>query len=260
MESQNQIIENFNELVFEKRNKAYGAYILRRSYTNNVSFSLLLSIVFFGCIALAALAFTRSSVPALTKKYFIIDTIQTVSILVELPHPEPKTVEPKKKVETPKLHSDDRNFVVTDKKVETDLKTDEKLVITKFGTTDGKDTVAKTDIPIDVPTKKVEEKNDPLPFVSEMPEFYGNVFQYLADNLHYPRIAVENGTEGQVGLSFVIEKDGNVGDIKVLKGLADGCTEEAIRVVKGMPKWKPGKNHGDLVRVQFNLPVKFRLK
>ena len=94
---------------------------------------------------------------------------------IELPRPEPKTPQPKKNVETPKPHSDDRNFTVTDKKVETDLKPNETVVITKVGTTDGKDTAITRDIPPDVVFKKeIIENKDPLKFVTEMPEFNGN--------------------------------------------------------------------------------------
>ncbi len=261
MNTQHQTIENFNELVFENRNKAYGAYILRKGYSSNVSFSLLLSIVFFGLIALAAMAFTKSNVPPLTKKDFVVNKDSVFVMTIELPRPEPKTMEPKKKVEVLKPHSNNVNPVVTDKKPDTNLKTNVQLVNNKPGTAEGKDSVAKTDIISDgIIKKKPEVPTTPVYNASEMPEFKGNLFQYLADNLHYPRMAVEAGTEGQVYLTFVIEKDGGVDEVKILKGLADGCTEEAIRVVQGMPKWKPGKNHDEPVRVQFNLPIKFRLK
>jgi protein TonB len=92
-----------------------------------------------------------------------------------------------------------------------------------------------------------------------MPEFSG-LFKYLRDNLKYPRVAVENYTSGTVVLQFVVEKDGSIDNIKILNPVRDGCTEEAIRVVKSMPKWMPGKNHGEPVRVLFNLPVKFTIK
>ncbi len=261
MNTQNQHIGNFNEMVFENRNKTYGAYILRKGYRSNVSFSLLLSIAFFGLIALVALGFTKGNEPAFDKKVLIVTPDTMTWVEVELPRPLPKTLEPKKKVEIPKLHSDDQNLVASNEKPDKDVKPNETLVVTKLGTKDGKDTMPTTDVPPDVIEKKLpEEPKLPVLIASVMPEFYGNVFQYLADNLHYPRIAVENGTEGQVYLTFVVEKDGAIGDVKVLKPLGDGCTEEAIRVVKGMPKWKPGKNHDEPVRVQFNLPIKFRLK
>jgi protein TonB len=86
------------------------------------------------------------------------------------------------------------------------------------------------------------------------------MYKFLRDNIHYPEIAKENFTEGIVALTFVIEKDGSIGNIEVLNKVGDGCTEEAIRVVKLMPNWKPGMNHGQPVRVQFNLPIRFRLK
>lgn len=260
MNTQNEMVENFNEMVFENRNKAYGAYLIRRGYQNSMSFSLLLAVLFFGFIALAALAFTRNNVPPLTKKDFVVNKDSMVSILIELPHEMPKPTEAKKKIEEPKPHSDDRNFTATDKKPDTDIKPNDLVTITKQGTLDGKDSVPPTDIIPDMDYKKPVENNTVVLIPGEMPEFKGNLFQYLADNIKYPRMAVENYTQGQVFLTFVVEKDGSIGDVKTLRPLADGCTEEAIRVVKGMPKWKPGKNHGEPVRVQFNLPIKFRLR
>jgi protein TonB len=94
----------------------------------------------------------------------------------------------------------------------------------------------------------------------EMPEFNGNLFQFIKSKIQYPNVAREYATSGTVVLQFIVEKDGSIGNINVLKGVSDGCTEEAIRVVKAMPKWKPGKNGGQPVRVLFNLPIKFTIK
>ena len=82
----------------------------------------------------------------------------------------------------------------------------------------------------------------------------------MRDNLRYPAMAREANTQGTVYLSFVVEKDGAVDNISTLRGVGDGCTEEALRVARLMPNWKPGRNHGVPVRVQFNLPVKFTMK
>ena len=96
-----------------------------------------------------------------------------------------------------------------------------------------------------------------------MPEFQGGdeeLMKFLKNNISYPQMAKEAGTQGTVHLTFVVEKDGSITDVKLLKGIGDGCEQEAMRVVKMMPKWKPGINHGNPVRVQCNLPIKFKLK
>jgi len=99
--------------------------------------------------------------------------------------------------------------------------------------------------------------------VESMPEYPGGeaaLYTFLADNIKYPQMAKESGIQGRVFVTFVVEKDGHVTDVRVLRGIGGGCDEEAIRVVKSMPKWTPGKQRGKSVRVQYNLPVKFTLQ
>jgi periplasmic protein TonB len=99
--------------------------------------------------------------------------------------------------------------------------------------------------------------------VESMPEYPGGeaaLYAYLAENIKYPQMAKESGIQGRVFVTFVVERDGRVTDVRVLRGIGGGCDEEAIRVVEGMPKWTPGKQRGKSVRVQYNLPVKFTLQ
>lgn len=84
--------------------------------------------------------------------------------------------------------------------------------------------------------------------------------KFLRDNIKYPQIARESGIQGTVYVTFVVEKDGRVTDIRVLRGIGGGCDEEAVRVIKAMPRWQPGKQRGKPVRVQFNMPIKFTLQ
>ncbi len=87
-----------------------------------------------------------------------------------------------------------------------------------------------------------------------------NLFRFLSENITYPQLARESGIQGMVYVTFVVEKDGSITDVKILRGIGGGCDEEAIRVVKKMPKWSPGKQREKPVRSQFRLPVKFRLQ
>ena len=95
------------------------------------------------------------------------------------------------------------------------------------------------------------------------PEFPGGMealIKYLSENIKYPEQAKKDKIQGKVYISFVVEKDGSVADAKVLRGIGGGCDEEALRVVNAMPKWTPGKQRNTPVRVQFNLPVVFKLQ
>ena len=98
--------------------------------------------------------------------------------------------------------------------------------------------------------------------VENNPEFPGgsdSLYAYIARNIKYPEAAKKEKIEGRVFVTFVIEKDGQVSSAKILRDIGGGCGEEAIRVVKSMPKWKPGTQRGNPVRFQFNLPVSFML-
>jgi periplasmic protein TonB len=99
--------------------------------------------------------------------------------------------------------------------------------------------------------------------VEEQPSFPGGeeaLMEFLGKNIAYPPMAKESGIQGTVFVTFVVEPDGSVTNVKTLRGIGGGCDEEAIRVVKNMPKWKPGKQRGKPVRVQFNLPIRFILQ
>ena len=117
-------------------------------------------------------------------------------------------------------------------------------------------------IPIEVDEEVVSEA--PIfTVVESMPEFKGGMAQlytYLGNNIKYPVMAKESGIQGKVYVTFVVERDGSITDVRVLRGIGGGCDEEAIRVVAGMPSWKPGKQRGKPVRVQYNLPVRFTLQ
>ena len=111
--------------------------------------------------------------------------------------------------------------------------------------------------------EEVEEAEEVFLVVEEDPEFPGGLdalSKFIADNIKYPQLAKENNITGKVFVSFVVEKDGRVGQVKILRDIGGGCGNEAVRVVKMMPRWKPGKQRGKAVRTQFNLPVNFDLQ
>ncbi|MGB0402755.1 MAG: energy transducer TonB [Salibacteraceae bacterium] len=99
--------------------------------------------------------------------------------------------------------------------------------------------------------------------VEEMPEFIGGeaeMYKYLARNINYPSMAKDAGISGIVYLTFIVDEEGEISEVKLLRGIGGGCDEEAIRVFKNMPAWKPGKQRGNKVKVQYNMNVNFDLR
>ncbi|MBQ8703539.1 MAG: energy transducer TonB [Bacteroidales bacterium] len=117
--------------------------------------------------------------------------------------------------------------------------------------------------PVKIEEEEEEEDVQIFTVVENDPEFPGGMealYKYLRDNIKYPQLARDNNITGKVYVTFVVERDGSIANPRVLKDIGGGCGQEAIRVVKSMPKWSPGKQRGKAVRVQFNLPVSFNLQ
>ena len=117
--------------------------------------------------------------------------------------------------------------------------------------------------PVKIEEEEEEEDVQIFTVVENDPEFPGGMealYKYLAQNIKYPQLARDNNITGKVYVTFVVERDGSIANPRVLRDIGGGCGAEAIRVVKSMPKWTPGKQRGKAVRVQFNLPVNFQLQ
>ncbi len=118
-------------------------------------------------------------------------------------------------------------------------------------------------VPVEVEEEEPEETTI-FEVVEQMPEFpdggMAGLMKYLGQNIKYPTIAQENGTQGRVVVQFVVNRDGSIVDAKVLRGVDPYLDKEAIRVISGMPKWKPGMQRGKAVRVKYTVPVMFRLQ
>jgi protein TonB len=141
------------------------------------------------------------------------------------------------------------NDEVIENEVSIDAEADEKTVVEEYHA------------PTVTDEKEVEEA-EIFTVVEESPSFPGGDearIKFLQENIKYPTMARESGIQGTVYVTFVVEKGGNVSDVKILRGIGGGCDEEAIRVIRAMPKWNPGKQRGKSVRVQFNMPIKFTL-
>ena len=163
----------------------------------------------------------------------------------ELPPPPPP--------ETPEVTTE---FEV----VEDDAEIKTELVVNAEVTDDTKNIEIT---PVKIEEEEEEEDVQIFTVVENDPMFPGGMealYKYLRENIKYPQLARDNNITGKVYVTFVVEKDGSIANPRVLKDIGGGCGQEAIRVVKSMPKWTPGKQRGKAVRVQFNLPVSFNLQ
>ncbi len=250
-----------DEIVFEKRNKMYGAYILRKMYNKQLTKALLLSIA----ILIAGLAYPIvSSYNALTKgKHIWVETgpdfIRTDKLPVELPvippaPPDNSEIQKQVRFVTPDvidgLVIDDDGLLNQDILNQTSVNDPVDLNIEKF--------VEKQVVVIEDP-----EKAPPVIIVEEMPSYTGGEserLKFLKDHIEYPKNAAENGIQGTVYFQFVVDTKGNITDVKILRGIGGGCDEEALRVIKMMPPWHPGKQNGRTVRVLYNMAVSFKIQ
>ena len=133
----------------------------------------------------------------------------------------------------------------------------------EVNTEDDKETEVVIAAPVEAPQEE-EEEEVIFVVVESMPEFPGGqqaLFKYLSENVEYPVIAQENGIQGRVICQFVVNKDGSIVDVEVVRSGGDpSLDKEAVRVIKSMPKWKPGKQRGKAVRVKYTVPVNFKLQ
>lgn len=110
------------------------------------------------------------------------------------------------------------------------------------------------------PEVQIEFDGKVYTMIDQMPTFPYNMGEYLSEHIKYPKKARKQNIEGRVIVSFVVQEDGSLDNVKIVKGIGGGCDEEVIRVIKGMPAWTPGKQNGKIVKVMFNLPVAFKLE
>ncbi|HEY5916322.1 MAG TPA: energy transducer TonB [Chryseolinea sp.] len=249
------------ELVFENRNKDYGAYQIRKGYEKQVIRAFLFTM---GGIVLAVaipVIINLISSLDLTNKNVISEEISLAeppSIDKATP-PPPPVIPPPPVVKTIKFTPP---VVVKDEEVEEEPPpTQEEMKDVQISTVTQEGNTTE-DLPPENPVVDPDE-GKVFTIVEEMPTFPGGeekMLEYIAKNIKYPAVARENNITGRVYVSFVVDKDGKIKDAKVLRGIGGGCDEEALRVVKAMPEWKAGKQNGRAVQVQFNLPVNFTLK
>lgn len=258
-----------DEIIFEHRNKEYGAYELRKTYNATVNRAMWIGITLFSALFITSYIFARQKdkTEDLKKVEFILSDYKEPDTppIEEIPKPEPP--KPIEQVQTIKYVVPE---VVENPKVEEAPPTNEEMEksIISNVTTPGKESEGIGEAPPEVAppaeTKvaEVEESNEAFLSVESMPSFAGGLnemYKFLGKTLKYPSAAQRSNVQGRVYMSFIIEKDGSITDVQVAKSVGFGLDEEATRAVKLMPKWIPGKQNGRNVRVKFTIPVTFKL-
>ena len=272
------ISNDWVDLVFDGKNQAYGAYRLRKG-TGKRNIIAIVSVIILAVAAFSAMAIKKivdeQAAKVAATEVNELSALNQPKKKAEVKQQKVQIKEPEKVVERVKSSVKFTAPVIkrdNEVKPEDEIKTQDQLMETKtaIGTFDvkgnddanGEVLKAKEVITQPEPPKHVEE-NKVFDVVEQMPSFPGGpqaLLQYLNNNVKYPVVAQENGVQGRVVISFVVEKDGSVTDVQVAKSVDPSLDKEAQRVVKSMPHWIPGKQNGSAVRVKYVVPVSFKLQ
>ncbi len=261
------------DLVFEGKNKAYGAYTIRQSSSKRHLIAVLIVTVLA-----AFLTVLPSLIETVAKSRQISDSLDESTVLAELKELEDRVKEQDRLVQEtapppPPLKSTiqftapvmvDAAELDDDSRLKSQDQLEKSDVQISIANIEGEDVEGAIDI-ADLEEQKVvvEAKEEIYYGVEIQPSFPGGeeeLMKYLQSNIRYPVIAAENGIEGKVIVRFVVNKKGEVTDVTVLRGLDPSCDKEAVRVVQSMPKWVPGKQNGVSVNVYYTLPVTYKLQ
>ncbi len=268
------------DLVFEGKNEAYGAYQIRQDTTkrNNMAMLfLLLGIaaavgIFFAWGGIAnAIAASEERNEGTEALEMVVDDQeeeeQEEDEIVYDVQPEEEQVQQDQLMNSEKFTDyamdDEAPQEVTKTQDETE-KSDVAISSVTFdqGSEEGQQVLKQNEVVVEKVEQK-EEETKVFEVVEQMPQFPGGdaaLMQYLSSHIKYPVVAEENGIQGRVVCTFVVERNGSISDVRVVKSVDPSLDKEAVRVIKGMPSWIPGKQNGSAVRVKYTVPVTFRLQ
>lgn len=261
------LTQKWIDVVFVDRNKAYGAYELRRQNGTNSRNALIIGVIVF-VIAISANTIINTIsgfIPKGKPKVKITNVVLSPPpVDLKKPPPPPPPDPPKPKVDQVKFPPP---VVKPDIEVKEKPPTVKELEVADPGQKNlkgDKDAKVVIDEPVGESDQKVteEDPNKVFTSVEKNPDFPGGLEafgRYLGKSIRYPAVARENNTQGRVIVQFVVERDGSLTDIKVLRGIGDGCDEEAVRVLKASPHWSPGIQNGRPVRCSYTVPISFTL-
>lgn len=270
------------DMVFAGKNKEYGAYQLRKG-TSGRNIKSLLILVIAAALVGGFLAWKVIEQKQAEKQQAYMEAMELAKLQkqAEKEKKKPEKVQPKvemkkeipvaretQKFTAPVIKKDD--LVKEENQVKQMDQLDAKVAVgtkDEEGVKDRTVEAVRSDIavaaPPPPPAPKPEVSNKVFDVVEEMPSFPGGqgaLMSFLSSNIKYPVVAQENGVQGRVIVGFVVERDGSITDVKVMRSVDPSLDREAQRVVRAMPRWKPGKQNGSAVRVKYTVPVVFRLQ
>ncbi len=256
----NQInIPSFDEIVFEFRNKEYGAYKIRKKYNRTVLWAMLVGTIILGSVIITpyVMATVNERTHQKEEKAVTAEMEQLEQPNQEIAPPPPPPPPAEAQVQVRYVAP-----VIVDS-----VKNEDKGALATID--DVKETVTD-DTAIDVVEEVKEEvqevkEEEVFLVVEEMPGFNGGdanteFRKYVGQNMKYPEVAAENGIQGRVFVQFVIEADGRLSNVRVIRGVDPALDKEAIRVIENSPRWNPGKQRGKPVRVSYTFPITFVLQ
>ena len=274
------ISNEWSDMMFEHRNKEYGAYVLRRQTGRRNVISMIAVLLLFAAVMVFMIA--KNAYEAYQKEHAVMDQVTELSALTQQKKKEAKVerkeipvkqeqqqvvekVKSSVKFTAPVIKKDD------EVKPEDELKSQDEIMNSKVavgalnvvGNDENGEVLKAKEVIATEPVKPKEEENKVFDVVEQMPSYPGGMgalMQYLSSHIKYPAIAEENGIQGRVICTFVVERDGSITDVRIAKSVDPSLDKEAMRVVSKMPKWIPGKQNGSAVRVKYTLPVTFRLQ
>lgn len=269
----------WRELIFEGKNKEFGAYYLRQTSVARHNRAMLVVLIFIG-LAFALPMVISSIIPEVEEKPE--DQIEQTLVNMDMAEEEEEEEEVMEKLEMPEPEALPEEILNTVKvteiaivadeevKAEDEIKSQDELqaMDTAIGQTnfdEGTDdrTVIREHKDEVIVEEKTPEPEKVFQFVEQMPQFPGGdaeLMKYLGQNIRYPAMAIENNVQGRVIIQFVVTRSGKVGEVKVARGVDRDLDKEAVRVVKSLPDFIPGKMNGQAVNVWYTLPVTFKLQ
>jgi|SRR6476661_3728957 len=266
---------SLNDIVFEGRNKAYGAYVLRRLYQRHVTRALIIATaVFLLLIAFPIVAHYMSERNKVNEKKNLQENVLMDAPPLDdtKPPPPPPPPEapppPPPKLTTikftPPVIKKDEEVKKEEVPDQEELKEKTVATVTVKGNTDTAPDLSELSGEGDKVVEEVVE-NKVYTYVEQMPELPGGggnaaIVAAIQKATRYPPLALRNQVEGRIFVSFTVNAQGDVSDVKVVKGLGSGLDEETIRAVKTLPKFRPGKQNGRAVSVSFTVPITFKIQ
>lgn len=267
------------DMVFDGKNKSYGAFQLRKG-TSGRNIKSLIILVIAAALVGGFLAWKVIEQKQAEQQAAYMEAMELSKLQKEAKKQEKKEVikpkvEPKKEIPVarqtqkftaPVIKKDE--LVKEENQIKQMDKLDDKVAVgteNHEGTKDRNVEAVRNDIAVNTPppAPKEEVTNKVFDVVEVMPSFPGGqgaLMSYLSSHTKYPVVAQENGVQGRVTVSFVVERDGSITDVHVVRSVDPSLDREAARVVSTMPNWQPGKQNGSAVRVKFNVPVQFKLQ